>query len=67
MLPIFFLLQLYRKLYKVVNCSEGGDVMKKSELDKKIDEFDKKLVGDYLVPITVSFLTTAGLLLLFYK
>lgn len=41
--------------------------MKKSELDKKIDEFDKKLVGDYLVPITVSFLTTAGLLLLFYK
>ncbi|QPI89305.1 hypothetical protein I3F57_06050 [Lacticaseibacillus paracasei subsp. tolerans] len=43
--------------------------MKKDDddLDKRIDRFDKKLLGDYLIPILVSAVTTIILLTIFYS
>lgn len=41
--------------------------MNQDDFNKKVDEFDKKLVGDYLVPVAVSLVTTIIILLLFYK
>lgn len=39
----------------------------KHDFNKKVDEFDKKALSDYVVPIVVSILTTLIVLLLFYK